>query len=60
MSFRCKPQVQVVLGLTDTDAVVSGELLEQANSLAQQTIPPIAMGVVQGSIAVSSDVNFSG
>jgi hypothetical protein len=47
-----------VLGLTDTDAVVSSELLEQANSLAQQTIPPIAMGVVQGSIAVSSDVNF--
>jgi hypothetical protein len=46
--------LEVVFGLTNPDSVVSGELLQEPNSLPKYTLPVISVGVLQMSTVVHS------
>jgi hypothetical protein len=46
--------LHVSFGLADADSVISGELFQQADSLAKQAFPIVSVGVLQRNVAVHS------
>jgi hypothetical protein len=46
--------LHVALRLANADSIISGELLQQTDSLAKQAIPVISMRVLQRNVAVRS------